>query len=174
MDPGLVCRTFFTTGAVVAVGGTLVPSFRDNIMNYGSRKTEIRQAVIPTTHNVVEKTYDYLTSIDVPHTWFIHYYVVSVVSSIFWGFQIAQHGKFLQLVASYSNPGTTSMTVNQVALAWLLMFAHGLRRLNESLTLTKPTNSKMWFGLWALGALYYVFMGISIWIEGACKFTSIL
>lgn len=58
------------------------------------------------------------------------------------------------------------MTVNQLTLSWTLMALQGSRRLYESFTLTKPSQSKMWVGLWAIGIAYYLFMGISVWIEG--------
>ena len=58
------------------------------------------------------------------------------------------------------------MTVNQVVLAWIFMAVQGLRRLYESITLTKPSEARMWVGLWALGIAFYIVMGISIFIEG--------
>ncbi|PQE16092.1 3-oxo-5-alpha-steroid 4-dehydrogenase protein [Rutstroemia sp. NJR-2017a WRK4] len=58
------------------------------------------------------------------------------------------------------------MSVNQVALAWTLMALQGGRRLYESLTLTKPSESKMWVGLWGIGIAYYIAIGVSVWIEG--------
>ncbi|KAM3070249.1 3-oxo-5-alpha-steroid 4-dehydrogenase [Clarireedia jacksonii] len=58
------------------------------------------------------------------------------------------------------------MSINQIALAWTLMTLQGGRRLYESLTLTKPSSSKMWVGLWGIGIAYYIVIGVSIWIEG--------
>jgi 3-oxo-5-alpha-steroid 4-dehydrogenase 3 len=169
MDPALLCRMFFTTGAVVAIGGTLVPSFQQNIMNYGSRKRNIPAGARSTSRNVIESIIDFVASIQVPHSWFMHYYVVSVLSSLFWGYQISQHGKIVQLLATYSKSGNTSMTVNQVVLAWAMMLFQGLRRLYESAMLTKTSQSKMWVGLWIIGSLHYVCIGICVWIDGICK-----
>ncbi|KAK0124559.1 hypothetical protein ONS95_009507 [Cadophora gregata] len=164
MDPAFLCKAFFCFGTAVDLGGTLFPSFRERIMNYGSRGTDSQpsQEVNSTSWNFL----DFIASIEVPHTWFTHYYVVSVASSIFWAIQMYSHGPVFELLASYSQP-KDSMTTNQVLLAWLLMAFQGTRRLYESLTLTKPSQSKMWAGLWLIGIAYYVFIGISVLIEGA-------
>ena len=43
----------------------------------------------------------------------------------------------------------------------------GVRRLLESSTLAKPSASKMWVLHWLLGIVFYLAVGISVWIEGA-------
>jgi 3-oxo-5-alpha-steroid 4-dehydrogenase 3 len=59
-----------------------------------------------------------------------------------------------------------SMSLQQVILCWTLMASQGARRLYESITLKKPSESKMWFVHWILGLVYYIMMGIAIWVEG--------
>lgn len=49
--------------------------------------------------------------------------------------------------------------------AWALMLLQGLRRMLESWAYTSNSQSKMWFGHWALGLLFYLTINISIWIE---------
>jgi 3-oxo-5-alpha-steroid 4-dehydrogenase 3 len=169
MDPALLCKVFFGLGTAVDLGGTLIPSFRRHIMNYGSRGAPPDPSKI--SEEKPTSLFRYIADCQVPHTWFTHYYVVSVASSLFWGFQIYTRGPAIELLATYSKPASETMTVNQVFLAWLFMAVQGTRRLYESLTLTKPSQSKMWFGLWILGIAYYIFMGISVWIEGICKST---
>ncbi|KAK2630228.1 hypothetical protein QTJ16_001048 [Diplocarpon rosae] len=165
MDPSLLCKTFFLLGTAVDIGGTLNPSFREQIMNYGSRGTT------PSTTAKEQKKqplslFKYVASIQVPHTWFAHYYVVSVLSSIFWGYQIYNRGSAFKLLATYAQPKPTTMSVNQVILAWALMAFQGSRRLYECITLTRPSQSRMWAGLWLIGIAYYAVMGVSVWIEG--------
>lgn len=167
MDPALLCKLFFTLGAAVSVGGTLVPCFRENIMNYGPRKAKDTADMKGSdVKPMIERLFNFVASVQVPHTWFTHYYVISFGSSIFWGYQMSQHGRFIRVLASFSPPSTSTMTFNQVFLAWALMTVQGVRRLYESITLTKPSQSRMWIGLWIIGMLYYVFIGIGIWIEG--------
>ncbi|KAH7412374.1 3-oxo-5-alpha-steroid 4-dehydrogenase-like protein [Cadophora sp. MPI-SDFR-AT-0126] len=161
MDPSLLCKAFFCFGTAVDIGGTLFPSFREYIMTYGSRGTDSH-----ISKSQSQSLFHFIASIQVPHTWFTHYYVVSVASSIFWAIQIYSHGPVFEFLASYSRP-KDSMTVNQVFLAWLMMAFQGTRRLYESLTLAKSSQSQMWIGLWLIGIAYYAFIGVSVWIEGA-------
>jgi 3-oxo-5-alpha-steroid 4-dehydrogenase 3 / polyprenol reductase len=58
------------------------------------------------------------------------------------------------------------MSFNQLVLCWSLLAAQGTRRLYESLIFSKPSLSKMWFGHYFLGLLYYLAMSVAIWIEG--------
>jgi 3-oxo-5-alpha-steroid 4-dehydrogenase 3 len=168
MDPALLCKVFFNIGTAVDIGGTLIPSFREQIMNYGSRgmKPQKSEAKDPKPRSKLASLFDYVASIKVPHTWFTHYYIVSVASSIFWGIQIATRGRAFECLVTYSKGTPSTMIINQIFLAWSLMTIQGTRRLAESIIFTKPSQSKMWFGLWVLGIAYYVFMGISVWIEG--------
>ncbi|KAG9246391.1 3-oxo-5-alpha-steroid 4-dehydrogenase-like protein [Calycina marina] len=167
MGPATLCIAFFTLGAAVDIGGTLSPTFRTKIMNYGSRnETSSPAAAQERPTSMFGKLFDTVASMQVPHSWFIHYYIVSGISSLFWGYQIFTGGKVFQFLVSYTDQSTSGMTFNQVVLAWTFMTTQGTRRLYECVTLTKPSQSRMWIGLWAIGMLYYVFMGISVWIEG--------
>lgn len=165
MDPALLCKIFFTMGTAIGLGGTLIPSFRTHIMNYGSRSTSPSTTVSsPNSKTPLE----YIAAIKVPHTWFAHYYMISTASSIFWAQQILTRGPVFRFLAAHSQ-ASSQLTANQVLLAWSMMFFQGMRRLYESLTLMKPTQAKMWVGLWAIGIAYYIAMGLSVWIEGISK-----
>jgi 3-oxo-5-alpha-steroid 4-dehydrogenase 3 / polyprenol reductase len=167
MDPALFCQVFFGFGTAVDIGGPLIPSFREYIMNYGTRSTPSASRTSARCHqNTFARLLEYVGSFQVPHTWFTHYYVISVASSVFWAVQIYTQGTAFEFLASFSKSRPATMTTNQVFLAWLLMAIQGARRLYESITFTKPSESKMWAGLWIIGMAFYVFMGISIWIEG--------
>jgi 3-oxo-5-alpha-steroid 4-dehydrogenase 3 len=168
MDVALLCQIFFSLGTTIDVGGPMIPPFRKYIMNYGPRSTD--STSIPSKfashQGKIASLLEYVGSFQVPHTWFTHYYVISVASSVFWAFQIYVHGTAFELLASFSTPRPATMTADQVFLAWLLMAIQGTRRLYESITFTKPSQSKMWAGMWIIGMAFYVFMGISVWIEG--------
>jgi 3-oxo-5-alpha-steroid 4-dehydrogenase 3 len=168
MDPALFCQIFFSLGTAVDVGGTLVPPFRECIMDYGSRSTfsSSGPSMGERPQSRTTKFLEYVGSFQVPHTWFTHYYVVSVASSIFWALQIYRDGTAFEFLASLSYSRPATMTVNQVFLAWLCMEIQGARRLYESIVFTKSSQSKMWAGLWMIGIAFYVFIGISVWIEG--------
>lgn len=173
IDVTLLCKGFFTLGSVVAIGGVLVPSFRTKIMNYGTRATNTDtkpEEPVKQPKSNLASLLDFVASFQVPHTWFTHFYVVSLISSIFWGVQILTHGRVISFITSHHQvQGTSGMTINQVFLAWGFMALQGARRLYESIILAKPSQSKMWIGHWLIGIAYYVFIGISVWIEGICK-----
>lgn len=165
MDPSSICKVFFSFGTAVDLGGRLVPSFHQKIMNYGSRGIS-SPSTTKTSKSKTTSLFGYIAAFQVPHTWFTHFYVVSVASSLFWAHQIYTRGPAFESLASFSNTSDQGMTINQVFLACLFMALQGSRRLYESITLTKPSASKMWVGLWLIGIAYYVFMGITVWIEG--------
>jgi 3-oxo-5-alpha-steroid 4-dehydrogenase 3 len=171
MDASLLCKSFFTIGTAVNIGGVLVPSFRGQIMNYGSRaaQTQRTEEKTKTPESKPDSILDGVASFRVSHAWFTHFYVVSVLSSIFWAVQLLTHGTAFNFLASHQISSTTGMTVNQVALVWCFMTLQGIRRLYESIVLAKPSQSKMWVGIWLGGIAYYIFIGISIWIEGTCE-----
>lgn len=109
---------------------------------------------------------DYLADVRVPHNFFTHFYVVSVLCSLFWGWLLFLKPEF------WANgfPNHTrleAMTEGQLQLVWFLMLLQGVRRLLESYTYTSKSKSGMWFGHWILGLVFYLTINVAIWIEGA-------
>jgi 3-oxo-5-alpha-steroid 4-dehydrogenase 3 len=157
MDPATACKAFFAIGTVTDLGGTLLPAFRKNVMNYGSRSeqpSDLKPTSTPQDKDALTRLIEKIGELQVPHSYFTHYYLVSVGSSIFWGHQIFTKGRLLKLLVAGSQ-GKTGMTANQVLLAWALMSTQGSRRLYESLRITKPGKSKMWAGLWLMYVMYF-------------------
>ena len=66
-----------------------------------------------------------------------------------------------------SSGSAKSMSINRIFLLWLFMLLQGIRRLLESVFVTKTSASKMWIVHYVLGIGFYMIMGITIWIEGA-------
>lgn len=116
----------------------------------------------------MESFLNHLATYQVPHAYFTHFYIVSVMSSLFWGVQILVKGAAVRALASYSlsKSPDKSMTMEQVFLTWSLMALQGVRRLYESITLVKPSSSKMWFVHWFVGICFYLAVGVAVWIEG--------
>jgi 3-oxo-5-alpha-steroid 4-dehydrogenase 3 len=111
---------------------------------------------------------DQVASWQVPHRYFLHFYIASVVSTLFWAGELLRRGPVFVAISSQVDPGkdTPSMSFNQLTLCWALMAIQGTRRLWESIALAKPSRSKMWFVHWILGVAFYIAMGMSIWVEG--------
>ncbi|MCJ1271247.1 Steroid 5 alpha-reductase 3 [Lobaria immixta] len=160
------------------------PALRSRFVAYGSRATPTsdgqRQNLSDADEDFKEpgqvankwplsKLLDSIASIRVPHRWFIHFYLASMLSSAFWGYQILTRGFFWRVVCE--NPTVTiprrTMSVDQVIWAWSLMSVQGIRRFLESLADAKASASKMFLAHWLLGLTFYVVMGIAIWIDGA-------
>jgi 3-oxo-5-alpha-steroid 4-dehydrogenase 3 len=179
-DPIYLLRTFYVTAAATTAIFDLFPALQSRFINYGARGTKVKDAdgkpvddVPKTSSTSIVKLLDLLAGFQVPHSWFIQFYVVSVLSSLFWGFQIFTKGSVFEAVAKHHYENTTHqegfMSYAQVVLTWLLMTIQGSRRLYECITLTKPSTSKMAGPAWILGILFYVAMSISVWIEGIGK-----
>lgn len=147
-----------------------VPALRTRFLDYGPRSSatnkknekEKKLGIFATALNSAAE-------LRVPHSWFTSFYAVSVILSLFWAAELLVKGPSYQVVAQYA-PGTThSMCFSQVLVVWTMMFAQGSRRLYECMAISKPSDSRMWFGHWALGILFYVLTSVAIWVEGIRK-----
>lgn len=109
---------------------------------------------------------DLVTDLQVPHAWFLHFYVVSVACSLFWGIHIVLKSSFLMTICEKAGAGGT-LSINQIALMWSMMAVQGVRRLAESIMSGKSSTSKMWFVHWVLGIAFYLAVNVAVWVEGA-------
>ncbi|KAH7162429.1 hypothetical protein B0J13DRAFT_10287 [Dactylonectria estremocensis] len=176
LTPAQWCRTFFllSSGAVVVIQA-LPGHVRGAVMNYGARRPQDseRRPVEPAgPAGPLGGLWGLVTSLanlgQVPHAWFLHFYVLSVSCSAFWAWQYLQRGSLMNEMAKLQDrAGTPSMELGQVYAAWLMMALQGSRRLYESLYVSKRGSSPMWIVHWALGLVYYTSMGISVWVEGS-------
>jgi 3-oxo-5-alpha-steroid 4-dehydrogenase 3 len=108
----------------------------------------------------------------VPHAWFKHFYVLSTLSTIFWGYQLWARGWFYRLIATkVSENREAFMMVDQIVMLWFVILLQGSRRLYESIVYAKPSLSTMWIGHWIMGMGFYFFVNIAIWIEAVRKST---
>ena len=174
-----ILQTFFVAATSSILLASSVPALRSRYVAYGSRATPISNTPQDASKKspsdgLLDKLLDFIATLQVPHGYFVHFYIVSIVSSIFWGYQIFTRG--LILMAISPRPVSTglkgSMSLHQVILTWALMSIHGGRRLWESITLAKPSASKMWFVHWLVGNAFYLGMGMAVWIEGAGQYPS--
>ncbi|KAH6653914.1 hypothetical protein BKA67DRAFT_658253 [Truncatella angustata] len=174
LEPAHICQTFFilAASAVLAVAAT-PRSARGLLTQYGARSSSPPRKDGPGGNAAGDRFTDFIswvTSIgNVPHSWFIHFYVLSVTSSVFWAAQYFLHGSILDAVAQIQGTWSSSpsMTIHQVQLAWLLMALQGARRLSECLFVMRSSSSRMWVVHWLLGCAYYLCMGVAVWVEGS-------
>lgn len=149
---------------------------RSRFITYGARATPstapgAKDSSSSSNANLspITRALDFLASLQVPHSYFTQFYVVSVLSSLFWVTQLLLRGSVFQAVSARISPEhlQNSMSVNQVLLCWALMTVHSSRRLAESFVFSKPSTSRMWFVHWLLGIAFYLAATVAIWIEGA-------
>lgn len=153
-----------------------VPPLRSRFLDYGPRSS------VPHKKNGTEKkrdtgsaiatALDTLAKLTVPHTWFTSFYAVSVTLSLFWAAELLVKGPSYSAIAKYAPDTAHSMPFSQVLVVWTMMFGQGSRRLYECMAIAKPSDSRMWFGHWALGILFYTLTSVTVWIEGVCKLRS--
>lgn len=177
LPPSQWCQTFFLLSASIIVVIQALPSHvRSALMNYGARRPQDAAQTTTQTQTQPQRDTNAIWALvtkstdfgQVPHSWFLHFYVISVSLSAVWAWQYVQEGTLMRTLADLQNTtGGPSMTLGQVYVAWLLMALQGTRRLYESLYVSKPGKSPMWFVHWALGLVYYTTMSISVWIEGS-------
>ena len=160
-----------------------IPAFSSRYVSYGSRtaspskhsraqdqsgdaKSSAPPTVIPPACKY--RILDTVAAIQVPHAWFTHFYIVSVASSIFWGVQIFTQGSYLKAIGELDGcrNGREGMSPDQTILASALMAVQGTRRLLESTKTGTSSKSSMFIAHWLLGILFYLAMGVAIWIEG--------
>ncbi|KAI1861608.1 hypothetical protein JX265_009575 [Neoarthrinium moseri] len=172
LEPARLCQAFFVLGAAAVLAVAATPaSARGLLTQYGARdsagsKDDGNEGSEPDSFT---RFIGWITSMGkVPHSWFVHFYILSVSSSVFWAAQYLCRGSIMEGMARYQTArGSTSMTVNQVILVWFLMAMQGTRRLYECLFVMRASSSGMWIVHWALGCAYYLCIGISVWIEGS-------
>lgn len=176
LTPAQWCQIFFVANAgFILMLQALPDDMRRALMDYGARRATSRRASTKKGEAGATKEgfFDVLTSYgQVPHSWFIHFYITSVSWSIFWGWQFVSKGSVMRALAERQHNAAGEDASSEVELtatlvAWLLMSSQGLRRLFECLFVTKPGSSGMWFVHWILGLAYYTTLGISVWIQGS-------
>jgi len=176
LSPAQWCQSFFTLSAALVLALQVLPQdVRSAMMDYGprrpkdgmskSKKEDEKKQGFAVLRSFLKDLTEYG---QVPHSWFMHFYITSVSLSGFWAWQYLTRGSVLRSIATWQDrAGRSSMSLEQVYIAWLLMALQGSRRLYESLFVFKPGSSPMWFIHWALGVVFYAVISLAVWIEGS-------
>jgi 3-oxo-5-alpha-steroid 4-dehydrogenase 3 / polyprenol reductase len=173
MELARLCQAFFVLASAGILAVAVTPaSARRLLTQYGARSaaaTAPKESEAAPESDMFTKLIAWVTSTGkVPHWWFMHFYVLSVSSSLFWAVQYLRHGAVLQAIVQYqADRSTTTTTLNQVILAWFMMALQGTRRLYECLFVMRASSSEMWIVHWLLGCAYYLIINVAVWIEGS-------
>ncbi|KAK1983721.1 3-oxo-5-alpha-steroid 4-dehydrogenase [Colletotrichum cereale] len=180
LTPAQWCQVFFGTSSATVLAIQAIPKTAQHlILDYGARSPastgdRAKESDGPKGSNVFIDMVRAVASVgQIPHTWFMHFYIVSVASSAFWAWQYLQGGSAIASIAArQAASGTPSMSFEQTLLVWALMALQGGRRLYECLFVMKPGSSKMWFVHWLLGLGFYLCMSLSVWIDVSLRETT--
>lgn len=177
--PAEWCQAFFVVSTAILFSMQVLPdNARKAFFAYGARRPAHTQHG-PNSQASGQKAEAKADSLlvltsyaQVPHSWFIHFYIVSVSWSIFWGWQYISKGSIMRAMAEMQHRSAVGSHSPEVELSatlvtWLLMSCQGARRLSECLFVSKPGSSPMSAFHWALGVAYYTAVGISVWIQGS-------
>ncbi|KAI1946043.1 3-oxo-5-alpha-steroid 4-dehydrogenase [Ophidiomyces ophidiicola] len=173
-------RAGFLTVAGAILAANNIGLLRRRFISYGARSGQPsvstggknrQKQTAETPRTALERVSDFIAGWSVPHAYFIHFYIVSVLFSLVWATQLATRGPLFRVVAATLGEGNLkySMSPNQVLLCWLLYTIQGVRRLYECVTLIRPSSSRMWIGHWLFGLGFYMAMNMAIWVEGSGK-----
>lgn len=176
--PAKCTQSFFVLASAFILGIQFLPDdVRGALMDYGARRqadashegSTKQPTAFAKLKTLLAKFTDYG---QVPHSWFRHFYLVSVGWSVFWLLQFLNKGKAMEAIAAWqAKEGTgKGMSLGQTYVVCALMALQGSRRLYESYFVAKMGKSPMWFVHWALGLFYYTAMGQSVWVEGSGEF----
>jgi 3-oxo-5-alpha-steroid 4-dehydrogenase 3 / polyprenol reductase len=174
IDTILALKTFYLATAAAILFAYWILPLKGRFLAYGARSAEHQAGHLVASKDSLYAyrphpliiLFDFLPTLQVPHSWFITFYCTSVASSMLWGYQLLTLGPLYQEVARWTQRRAASMSHHQIILCWSLMVLQGTRRLWECLVLTKPSQSTMWVFHWLAGILFYIATGMSLWIEG--------
>ncbi|KAI0905908.1 hypothetical protein F4823DRAFT_627437 [Ustulina deusta] len=183
LSPAQICQLFYVLSAAAVLTVAAVPDAAQQLLTrYGARSSgeapasaslQTRQdtgrGLDDSSAGPLVRFISRLTSVGmIPHSWFIHFYILSLSCTVFWAAQFVTHGTVLELIVKNQlSKSTSSMSLGQVIVVWLFMGLQGARRLYEYLTVLRPSSSRMWIIHWLLGNAFYLCTSVSIWVEGS-------
>ncbi|KAK2013145.1 3-oxo-5-alpha-steroid 4-dehydrogenase [Colletotrichum eremochloae] len=180
ITPAQWCQIFFGISSATVLAIQMIPKAAQHLLlDYGARSPastgdQAKEPAGPKGSNVFMDIVRAVASVgQIPHSWFMHFYVTSIASSAFWAWQYLQGGSAITSIAAQQAASETpSMRFEQTVLVWALMALQGGRRLYECLFVMKPGSSKMWFVHWLLGLGFYLCMGVSVWVDVSLRETT--
>jgi len=146
-------RAFYLLSSLAIIIVRFTPALRDRFLPYGARDVKGHrkgQAAAAKQPAWLLQILDYVATWKVPHSWFIHFYIVSVAAST--------------MGLCFFHPSNFFKRLDTTTLCGTLMLVQGIRRLLECSLITKPSQSRMWIGHYAIGVAFYVASNVAIWV----------
>ena len=201
ISPSSACQATFALLGAGVIALTLLPkTTQKHLLDYGARDPKNQEATARNNDSTARHEPDMLerlvaavvARLQVPHGWFISFYIFYLIAAVFWAMQwwlwgpsndtttdssgnllgwIVRRQQRADMVAAAAaaTASQPSMALIQVYVAFGLEFLQGCRRLYEHLYVMKPSSSKMNAAQFVLGLTYYAIMSVAVWIEGSRK-----
>ncbi|KAK5063149.1 hypothetical protein LTR84_005225 [Exophiala bonariae] len=151
-------KAFYLLSAFAILLVRFTPDLRRRFLDYGARAqnaSETSESPKGDRRRTIERSsaasqlLDSLAKLTVPHTWFTHFYILSVLcSSLQFHHQIRIHMSQRARVASFC------------------LLLQSSRRLVECLTYNRKSKSRMWIGHYFIGIAFYLFTNITLLLDG--------
>lgn len=182
----LGCQTFFlaTAGAILALQA-LPRHLRAALTEYGARRSghdDRGDDDRGRGRGLSASLADLIRSHgQVPHSWFWHYYLVSVAWSVLWAWQYLSGGAAMGTLAraqarAEAGSDAARTPMGRVFLAWSMLALQGARRAYECFWVCRPGRTPMLSAHWIMGLAFYTVMSTAVWVHGSgeCAATAAL
>ncbi|XP_044724275.1 3-oxo-5-alpha-steroid 4-dehydrogenase domain-containing protein [Hirsutella rhossiliensis] len=181
VPPALCCQTFFLATAAAVLAVQILPRhLRAALTEYGARRPDDDSDESRNDKKQSVQSRDLIASLadlirrygQVPHSWFWHYYIVSLSWTVFWAWQYLFRGSAMETLAraqtqAEAGSDAPSTHMGRVFLAWSMLALQGARRLYECFRVVKPGRTPMLPAHWILGLAFYTVMNTAVWIHGS-------
>ncbi|KAL6869328.1 hypothetical protein ACO1O0_000653 [Amphichorda felina] len=120
LTPAQVCQgVYILSSATILAINVLPEELRTMLVEYGARHQNRKDG------KKQKGTLQGLVGLlEVPHSWFLHFYVVSVACSAFWAWQYLTHGAIMGWLAREQvRDGQASVELSRVFVVWGLSIA---------------------------------------------------
>ncbi|KAF3274691.1 hypothetical protein TWF970_007678 [Orbilia oligospora] len=189
-----VVQFFYFNAILITITLNVFPPFARKLYTYGKNASDTKPTKAATKDvdkkprtttepkSPLDVLLDLVGKLQVPHSWFMHFYAFSFAVQLFWLLQVIFHGRILQLVLD-NLPGNQppkdavvepqivpgpdgSQSLETILLCIICMTMQSARRLWESIYIQKSGNSKMGILIYIAGITHYTMMGFATWCEG--------
>ena len=180
LTPAQWCQAYYVLAASACLGVAAIPGdARRLLLDYGARTAAAARVEQDRERPEQSRASSLFVSLvaaftawtQVPHSWFVAFYYVSLACSLGWLYQYLSHGAVLHAIASSqaSAPGLSSMTMGQVVIVWGMMVCQAGRRVYEHAAFIRASTSKMLLLHWVLGLSFYICTSVAVWVEGSSE-----
>lgn len=151
-------KAFYLLSAFTILLVRFTPELRERFLAYGARAQDAPDTPENPKHDQIRilprslaasQLLDPLAKLTVPHSWFTHFYVLSVLCSSF---------QFQHQARSHM-----SQSARIASLCFLLQ---SCRRLVECLIYNRQSKSRMWIGHYFIGLAFYLFTNMAMFLDG--------